>query len=367
MTHRIVILGAGYAGLGAATRAARLLRPADVELTLVNRTDRFVERVRLHQLATGQPLPDRPLSAVLAGTGVRLVVAPVVGIDPGAGEVRLDGRDLRYDTLVYALGSGTAVDDVPGVGTHAFTVGDLDGAQRLRARLSALDPNGTVLVVGGGLTGLETATEIAEARPDLRVTLVCSGQFCGWLSERARRHVRRVFDRMGIEVLRDSRVTRVGGDGVVLDDTRRVPSDVVVWTAGFAVSGLATAAGLATDRRGRLLVDDRLRSTSHRNVYGVGDAAAAPTPDGRETRMSCQTGLPMGRYAAAEIARTHAGHRSKPIRIRYVWQNISLGRRDGVTQFTRSDDSPVQAVLTGRLSARFKEAITVSAAWLASR
>ncbi|MGH3830042.1 MAG: hypothetical protein ACRDRS_06245 [Pseudonocardiaceae bacterium] len=83
--------------------------------------------------------------------------------------------------------------------------------------------------------------------------------------------------------------------------------------------------------------------------------------------MSYQTGLPMGRYVSREIARMSYGRAPKPIRIRYVWQNISLGRRDGITQFTRTDDSPVGVVLTHRTSARFKEAITRSAAWMAQR
>jgi NADH dehydrogenase FAD-containing subunit len=104
---------------------------------------------------------------------------------------------------------------------------------------------------------------------------------------------------------------------------------------------------------------------SHQEVYAIGDVVAAPTPGGTETRMSCQTALPMGQYVAKEIARTLKGRASKPIRIRYVWQNISLGRRDGVTQFTRADDSPLNLVLTGRLSAWFKEAITRGAAWKA--
>lgn len=131
---------------------------------------------------------------------------------------------------------------------------------------------------------------------------------------------------------------------------------MVVWAAGFRVPALAADAGLAVDDAGRMIVDDRLRSVSHPTVYGIGDAAA-------RIRMSCQTSLPMGQYVARALAgRTSAAHR-----VRYVWQNISLGRRNGITQFTRADDSPVPAVLTGRTAARFKEAITRAAAWSARR
>jgi NADH dehydrogenase FAD-containing subunit len=162
-------------------------------------------------------------------------------------------------------------------------------------------------------------------------------------------------------------VVKVGTDDLVLADGRGLHADAVVWAAGFRVPALAADAGLATDERGRMIVDDRLRSLSHPEVYGIGDAVAARTPRGAQARMSCQTGLPMGHYVAGEIARTLAERAPRPHRVRYVWQNISLGRTDGITQFTRTDDSPIPVVLTGRTSARFKEAITRSAAWMAQR
>lgn len=92
MTHRLLVLGAGYAGLGAARRAARRLRRTDVEVTLINATDRFVERIRLHQRAAGQALRDRSLRTMLDGADVKLVVARVTAIDVDARIVRPDGQ-----------------------------------------------------------------------------------------------------------------------------------------------------------------------------------------------------------------------------------------------------------------------------------
>ncbi|WP_225727115.1 MULTISPECIES: FAD-dependent oxidoreductase [unclassified Nocardia] len=359
MTHRIVVLGAGYAGLNAAARAARLLRGRDIRLTLINRTDRFVERIRLHQLAAGQELPDRPLRRLLAGTAVELTVATVTGIDLENRIVRTDSAPVGYDTLIYALGSDADLDAVPGVREHAYSVAERTQALRLREKLCGLD--GSVVVVGGGLTGIEAATEIAQAYPRLRVELVSSAPVGGWLSERAQRHLRKSFADKGISVMEEVCVAKVGPDGLVTEDGRTVPADLIVWAAGFQVPELARAAGLATDARGRLLVDDRLRSISHPEVYGVGDAA------GDGVRMSCQTGMQMGPYVAQEIARALRGRKSKPIVLRYFWQNISLGRGDGVTQFTRFDDSPTGLVLTGRASAWFKELISRGAMWAVRR
>jgi NADH dehydrogenase len=346
---RIVILGAGYAGL---TAANRLRRHADV--TLVNRADRFVERVRLHQLAAGQDLRVHPLPQATVGT--------VTGIDLAARTVQVGERAVDYDILVYALGSGADLDAAQG----AYAVADTNQALRLRKRLPTLAPGSRVVVVGAGLTGIETAAELTETFPDLRTHLVASGTLGDWLSVRAQRHLADAFGRLKVEV-HFGRAAKIGHHQVVLDDGRLLPADVVVWTAGFRVPGLAAEAGLATDNHDRMVVDDHLRSVSHPEVYGIGDAAAAPTPSGAEARMSCQTGLPMGAYVAEEITRLVQGHDLRPVRIRYVWQNISLGRHDGVTQFTHTDDSPRPLVLTGRMSARFKELITRGAAWSATR
>ncbi|SHF07513.1 NAD(P)/FAD-dependent oxidoreductase [Streptoalloteichus hindustanus] len=360
MTHRLVVLGAGYAGLAAAHRAARRLRGADVRITLVNATDRFVERVRLHQLAAGQTLRDLPLRKWVAGAGIDLVVARVTAVDAEARTVRLDAapHSLSYDTLVYALGSGADDNRVPGVAEHAFTAADADGATRLRAHLATVRSGGVVAVAGGGLTGIEVAAEVAESRPGLRVELYTDGRVGGWLSDRAQQHIRRAFDRLDVRVHEGVRITEVGDRALLLDDGRDREVDALVWSAGFRVPDLAGAAGLAVDGRGRMVVDGTLRSVSHPEVYGVGDAAAALTPAGAESRMSCQVGLPAGLYVADAIASVLSGQQPKPIRVRYFWQNVSLGRRDGVTQFTRADDSPVDRVVTGRTSARFKELIT---------
>ncbi|WP_158104606.1 FAD-dependent oxidoreductase, partial [Amycolatopsis kentuckyensis] len=177
MKHRIVVLGAGYAGANAAGRLAKRLHPADTEITLVNADAEFVERVRMHQLATGQDLKPRPLAEVFAGTGVQVRIARVAAVDAERKTVALSGGDeLAYDTLVYALGSTAADSGVPGVAEHAHHLAGKQSALRLRARLAELPAGGTVLVVGGGLTGIEAVTEIAEARPDLEVALAARGR-----------------------------------------------------------------------------------------------------------------------------------------------------------------------------------------------
>jgi len=361
MTSRIVVLGAGYSGQIAARLAAR---QKNTSVTLVNERDRFVERVRMHQHAAGQDLRERPLAALLAGTGVELVIDRVTGIDPAAHTVALAGGEtLAYDTLVYALGSSMDFTSVPGVAEHAYTVAVAEEAARLRVRLR---DSGVVTVVGGGLTGIEAATEFAEQHQDLKVRLVTGGVLGVALSEKGRRHLRRTFARLGIEIRDEVRVAEVHADGVELTDGAHIPSDVVVWTTGFTVPALARDAGLAVDEHGRLVVDDTGRSMSHPDVYGVGDAAAIHMEGGQELRMACATGLPMALQAAKSIAARRAGREPEPLKFRYVNQCISLGRRDALIQFVDRYDRPKEAVLTGRVAALYKELI-VKGAYTAQR
>lgn len=352
MTHHIVVLGAGYAGLIAAKLTARW---TGARVTLVNQRDRFVERVRLHQLVAGQRLRDLPLAGLLAGTGVDPVVDTVTAIDAATRTVRLaHAAPIRYDTLIYALGSHADLGLVPGAAEHAYTVATLDQAERLRARLR---DGGTATVVGGGLTGIETAAELAECLPDVRVRLVTEGELGGTLSRRARRHLRATFQRLAVDVREHARVAEVRDDRVRLEGGERLGGDVTIWTAGFRVPEPARQAGFAVDGKGRMLVDATLRSISHPEVYGIGDAAAVRTADGAELRMACATGVPVAQQAARAIASRLTGRTPGPLRFRYINQCISLGRRDALIQFVRADDSPVEAVLTGRVAAAYKEAV----------
>ncbi|MBM7083385.1 NAD(P)/FAD-dependent oxidoreductase [Micromonospora humidisoli] len=367
MKHRIVVLGAGYAGANAAARLAKRLHPSDTQITLVNADAEFVERVRMHQLATGQHLRPRRLTDVFAGTGVQVRIAQVTAVDAERGTVALveaDGPgEIAYDQLVYALGSTATDHGVPGVAENAHSVADRQAALRLRGRLGELPAGATVLVVGGGLTGIETVTEIAEARPDLEVSLATRAGLGDWLSDKARNHLRTVVDRLGITVHEHTDVVGVEPTGVVTDGGRTIPARVTVWTAGFGVHPIAAATTLEVSATGQIVVDDTMRSVSHPDVYAVGDAASAPGVNGAPLRMSCASGIPSAQLAADVIAARLTGRRVPPNTVHYAAQCVSLGRRDAVVQWVTPDDQPKPSALTGRPAARVKELICRGAAW----
>ncbi|MBB2914085.1 NADH dehydrogenase FAD-containing subunit [Streptosporangium becharense] len=368
MQHRIVVLGAGYAGAIAAGRLARRLRREDVAITLVNAEPDFVERVRMHQLAAGQDLRPRPFSEMFAGTGVGLRVAKVTGVDVDRRTVAVvdanGAGELVYDTLVYALGSGwDTTQGVPGVAEHAYEIAGRPGALRLRERLARLDAGETVVVVGGGLTGLEAVTEIAEARPDLDVALAARGGLGDWLSPKGREHLRKVFAKLRITVHEHTAVTGVEAERVATADGKAIPAAVTVWTTGFAVHPIARATALKVTGTGQIVVDGTMRSVSHPDVYAVGDAAMVMGPGGKPLRMSCASGTPTAWQAADAIAARLTGGKIPNTAIRYFNQCVSLGRKEGLIQYVTADDRAVQAVLTGRLAAVYKELVCKGAAW----
>ncbi|MET8605118.1 FAD-dependent oxidoreductase [Streptomyces rubiginosohelvolus] len=364
--HRVVVIGAGYTGATAAGRLARRLRGEDVSITLVNAEPDFVERVRMHQLAVGQPLRPRPFDEMFAGTGVELRLGRVTGIDVGRRTVTVTGADgasdLEYDTLVYALGSAWNTQGVPGTTEHAHEIAGRDGALRLRDRLAALAPGSPVTVVGGGLTGVEAATELAETRPDLDVSLIARAGLGDWLSPKGARHLRKVFTTLRITTHEHTTVTAVHADRVTTTEGD-IPAAVTIWTTGFAVHPIARATTLETGDTGQITVDATMRSLSHPDVYAIGDAALVTGPGDKPLRMSCASGVPTAWQAADAIAARLTGSKLPTISARYFNQCISLGRKEGLIQYVTADDRAVNAALTGRLAALYKELVCKGAAW----
>jgi NADH dehydrogenase len=354
-TH-IVVIGGGYAG----TLAANHLRlRADVEITLVNPRPVFVERIRLHQLAAGSGRATVDYGTML-GQGIRLAVDTAERINTAARKVELtSGTALHYDYLIYAVGStGVVPAEVPGAVEFAYPIAEFEHAERLHDALEELHPGAPVTVVGAGLTGIETASELAgQGR---RVTLVCGGVLGRSLSEAGRRSVAKWLNRLGVDVLETAVVREVHADAVALADGPILPSVLTVWTAGFGVPDLAARSGLSTDTLGRLLTDETLTSVDDPRIVAAGDAAA---PSGRPLRMSCQAAGPLGAQAANTVLSRIAGTTPAALSQAFVGQCISLGRSYATFQLAHTDDTPVNAIVGGRIAALIKEAICKATVW----
>jgi NADH:ubiquinone reductase (H+-translocating) len=347
-----VVVGGGYAGVVAANRLST--SPA-VEVTLVNPRASFVERIRLHQRATGGYGATVPFREVLAPR-IHLVVDSVTRIDAGTSALELaSGATLPYDRLVYAVGSRSAVPEVPGAAEHALALSTLEQADDLRAALAALPPGSPVVVVGGGSTGIEGAAELAEQGH--LVTLLAGGALGPSLHPATRRTVARHLERLGATVLAGAgaRAESVHAGGVHLADGRELPSALTLWTAGFGVPDLARRSGLTTDPLGRMVTDETLTSIDDERIVAAGDCAA---PSGVPYRMCCAAAQPLGAQAADTVLRRAAGEAPRSRSLPIPGQCLSLGRRAGVVQLSRRDDTSLRAHLGGRLGAGIKEGVT---------
>ncbi len=349
--HRIVVIGGGYAGVIAANRLRS--RPG-LEITLLNPRPQFVERIRLHQLLTGSDDALVDYTEIL-GPGIELVTDAATRIDTGARQIHLrKGAPLPYDYLIYAVGSDSGGLTVAGAHEFAYPITTLEEAERLRAALTATPAQAPVCVVGAGPTGIETAAELAEQ--GRAVTLVCGRVVGPYLSNAGRGSAVRRLRALGIRLIEgsDTTVVDVRSDSVALADGRILPSAVTIWSAGFGVPDLASRSGLRTDAIGRLITDETLTSVDDPRIVAAGDACA---PSGKPLRMSCQAAIPLGAQAADAVLARIAGQPPAAIDQAFTGQCISLGRRGGVIQFARRDDTALPLHLGGRTAALVKEVV----------
>ncbi|CAN5559126.1 FAD-dependent oxidoreductase [soil metagenome] len=362
---KIMILGAGFAGMMATLRLANRTRHQAVEITLVNASATFVERTRLHQNATGQTVPTKSLRTMLQGTKVNFVQGKATALDLARRTVTVNTEEgvqmLSYDKLIYALGSHTDLSRIPGATEHAYAV---EQHASLFEHLHKIAPDhGRVLVIGGGLTGIEIATEIAETHPALRVALATSGLLGADLSSAGARYLAKTFQRLGIAVHEQTKVLRLEAGQAITATNEVVPFDVCIDTSGFSVSPLAQQAGLAVNARGQILVNASLHSSTHPEIYAVGDAAAFEQSADLALRMGCVTAIPLAIHAAENLARTVSGQAEQPFQFGYLIRCISLGRHNGLIQFVDVADRPRDRVLTGRVGAMVKELILHYVMW----
>ncbi|MGA8692059.1 MAG: FAD-dependent oxidoreductase, partial [Methyloceanibacter sp.] len=292
---RILVLGAGFAGLWAAVGAARKLDeigtlPGEVEILVVDRNPYHNVRVRNYEVDLSKVAI--PLSEVLDPIGVNHLTARVQTIDLAKQRVAVAtprGRELlAYDRLVLALGSELARPDIPGLAGNGFDVDTYSAAVRLNAHIAALGTSptslgrSTVVVVGAGFTGIEVATEMpsklgrALAAGEHRVILVDPNPVVGvTIGDHARPAICEALSTLGIEIRLGAKVTAVDAMSIALASGEIIPAQTIVWCAGMRASPLAATLPGTRDQLGRIAADQFMRVTGLANVFAAGDVASS--------------------------------------------------------------------------------------------
>lgn len=335
---QVVIIGAGFGGLAAAQRLAD--EPVDV--TMVDQNNFHTFQPFLYQVATSGLAPSDvayPVRGIVSRQdNLEFRQATVISTDLEARRLHLQGEDhevgdLGFDHLVVAAGAVTNTFGIPGVEHHGFPLYHLDDAVCLRNHIlerfeaADVDPSLvddgalTVMVVGGGPTGVETAGALAELFQNVldadyqtldvgraRVILVeMNSALLGSFSGVSQRHARETLEERGVEVRTDTSVSRVRATAVELEKADTVAAHTLVWAAGVKANPLAEALGLPTTSSGRISVDEHLAVVGHPGVWAIGDVAAigaSPSVDATALPQLAPVAMQSGRHVAAQIGRS---------------------------------------------------------------
>ncbi|HDZ8011383.1 TPA: NAD(P)/FAD-dependent oxidoreductase [Citrobacter amalonaticus] len=323
MRKQILIVGAGFSGMWAALSAARLLDKEanpNIDITVIAPQPELRVRPRFYEnavetlVAPLQPLFDITGVNFLRGTVDQLLPASKeVSWTDASGETRLQ----RYDRLVLASGSHVNRSQVAGAQTHAFDLDQLESAAVLEKHLQDLanqpesDARNTVVVCGGGFTGIEMALELPGRLRDIlgaeaktRVVVVERGAQPGSRYSEALRNV--IVDasaELGVEWRVNAEVESVDASGVTLKDGQTIASQTVIWTVGVQANDLTTQIDAPRDRQGRLHVNANLQVMGYDDIFATGDVAYAATDDkGNHALMTCQHAILLGKFAGNNAA-----------------------------------------------------------------
>ena len=373
---RLVIIGAGFAGMYAALSAARLrdiqgVSPEQLEIALVAPEPTLVVRPRLYE-----PKPETltaPLQDVLRAIDVVYVQGSAETIDTKSrtvGFVASKGtkKTLSYDRLVVATGSRLFRPNIPGLAEHGFSVDQLGDAIALDRHLHSLADrpakNGrdTVVVAGGGFTGIEAATEMTarlrgilgkDAKP--RVVIVeRNSAIAPDMGAGPRPIIEDALRKLGVETRLGAGVASLDKSGVTLTSGEHIESETVIWAAGFRAAPLTAEIPAERDNFGRLLVDRDLRVSSVAGVFATGDAARAASDDiGNYALMSCQHATRMGAFAGNNAAAELPGVSTKAYHQKTYVTCLDLGEAGAI--FTRGWDRKVEMV--GAVAKKTKQEI----------
>jgi NADH dehydrogenase len=344
MSQKIVVIGSGFAGFWAALSARRLIslnlekgnpEAAKIEVVVIAPDANMVMRPRLYE-----PNPANmsvPVDDVYRACGVQFIYGIVDTIRSAGREIEMVDRagvrcTMAYEKLILAAGSRVVRLDIPGLRDHAFSVDQMQDATKLDRHLQSLaskpasKARNTVVVCGGGFTGIEVATELpARLRAilgedaDIHVIVVDRGQDIGPdLGSGPRPYIVKALKDLGVESKLGAGVIGLDAGGVTLSSGERIETLTPIWTAGVVATPLAKQVPGDKDKFGRLHVDEDLRVPSVEAVFAAGDAASATADDnGHYAKMSCQHAGPLGKIAghnaAAELLKLPTIPYSQPV------------------------------------------------------
>ncbi|WP_319830092.1 NAD(P)/FAD-dependent oxidoreductase [Bacillus solitudinis] len=274
---KLVLLGGGYGCMRIMQRLLPNELPNNIEITLIDRLPYHCLKTEYYALAAGTApdshlrvaFPEDPRLTIKYGT--------ITDIHLGEKSVELEGGErVPYDSLVVGLGCEDKYHNVPGAPEHTYSIQTMTATRRTYEALNNVRPEGVVSIVGGGLSGVELASELRESRPDLTIRLFDRGEIIlSMFPRRLSTYVQNWFIDHGVDVQNKSNITKVE-PGAIYNHDERMESDVVIWTAGIQPVEVVRNLDVEKDTQERVILTPQHFLPSDENVFVVGDCASLP-------------------------------------------------------------------------------------------
>jgi NADH dehydrogenase len=360
--NRVLVVGGGFAGYKAAETLCKLTRNRDdIGVMVISRENYFTfwpmlagvisSDVQTHNVA-------QPLRRALIRLGASFRRAALDGVDPDKRIVTADGREFPYEHLVLALGAEPAYFGIPGVEEHCISIRGIDAGERISNRVieryeeTTLEGSGvpdsklTFVIIGGGATGVEVASELHSLVHDLlvpdypninphRVKIVlvdANKEILKELDPALRRVARKKLADLHVEVLNNVRAQEVTAEKVVLNDGREIAAQNVIWTAGARASVKLDDLPFSHDERRGLEVDRFMRVVGYENVWGIGDSAATVDQRGEPVPPNAQAAVQEGEAVAKNVLAVIDGEEPKPFSYKPLGQLVEMGSEFAVNE-----------------------------------
>lgn len=378
MKKQILIVGSGFAGMWAAVSAARLSEQQgnnSLEIAVLAPLPELRVRPRFYEEKVSTLVA--PLTDLFAELDITFIAGHAEQIDTTAKTVlyRMSNgahATASYDRLILATGSQTKRPPIAGLADYAFDIDQLESAQVFERHLDslALRPStperNTVVVCGGGFTGIELATELpARLRArfgdntEIKIVVVERGPVIGGrYSDALRKKIAEASEALGVEWRLKSEVEAIDAHGVTLKNGERIAAATVVWTAGVEANPLSLQIDGERDSQGRLVVTETLQVPAHPDVYATGDMAHAKTDDaGNTALMTCQHAIQLGKFAGHNAAASLLNVAPYPYRqVNYVtcldlgaWGAVYTEGWDQAVKSVRDEAKKIKIAITNEL------------------
>jgi NADH:ubiquinone reductase (H+-translocating) len=314
MVSKIVVVGAGYAGIFLCTNLSSKLKDI-AEIILIDRNDYHQLMQEIHLVASGFRTSEQlkiPISSLIYGKKIKFIQSNVKKILPDKKTIVLDSEEIKYDELIICLGSSTKYFNIPGADKYTLPLRSIYDASIIYNHISEIikeEVKNNIVIVGAGATGISLGSALAEMinlsknKDNIKVNIIeaTSTILYGW-DLKIKNKVEDILKKKGIRIFHNSLVERVDENILFLKDGLEIKSSLIIWTAGVRGFNIDIEPTIEKTNDGRIIVDEYCKTNQYENIYSIGDIAAMKNSKGVLYPPLAQIAVRQARYLADYIS-----------------------------------------------------------------